>query len=440
MKIVVALLIVLSMNTVVAMESSNPIITALRKKQSTDEVKKIIDANPKLINTPDLISDNTPLTEAIINQGNTEIVKYLLEKNADVNKESSLNGAPLSIAIHKGSEEIINLLLDKKPTITAQTIYLAAENESMLEKLKSNINIADPNGFTALMLVSGNSQSDESRVKNLLKYGADASRKDKNGRTTLMYAVLGNNKTIVEDILQKAKATINDIANDHTTALILAIARNNKDIVKLLLDNGADPLLANAFVDASEYAEILKVFVDKNIDLNKPLTKDGITALMLAAQNTQEVGPIINLLKSGADASLKDTKGNTALMYALEKRKDFLNPTKTTAQIVEALLKAHNNVNEKNNDGDTALSIAQNYYRDLNPDQQEVLEKIVAAKPDVTYKSGPHESSFKEFIERKQHTPLYAFYKRIYEPDLNALLQGLNVSLTALNNSIEGIS
>ncbi|MES1224615.1 MAG: ankyrin repeat domain-containing protein, partial [Bacteroidota bacterium] len=306
------------------------------------------------------------------------------------------------------------------------------KNPSVLLKLKNHINITNNEGETALMIVSD--QLPE--VTNLLQHGADPKAKDKNGKTTLMYAVGGNNKKVIKAILAKAPNTINEITRDNTTALTLAIKNNNKDVVRLLLENGADPLVADALMYATPSDEILKEFIHIKVDLNQPLTHDGMTPLMIAAQ-ANNLAAVINLLNNGANASLKDPKGNTALIHTIKMLYNPASPTKYTAQIVQKLLQASNNVNEKNNDGDTVLSIAQNYYSEFKPDQQEVLEKILEARPDVTYKSGPRESSFKEFIERKKHAPLYTFYKKLYEPKRNELLQSLDVSLTALNNAVK---
>ena len=112
----------------------------------------------------------------------------------------------------------------------------------------------------------------------------------------------------------------------NSTALLYAChhvqvfkSREMADIVRMLLDRGADPLVRDSFgrtplgeLAYYGYTELVKRLLDMGADLNDQ-DDQGLTALMQASrgQNTE----IINeLLKRGADPEIKDNKGRTAKM------------------------------------------------------------------------------------------------------------------------------
>ena len=81
----------------------------------------------------------------------------------------------------------------------------------------------------------------EAIVTLLLESGANVNAATSHGQTAL---ILAGNANIVEKLLSY-EADANKQTNDGWTALMRAARRNNKDIVILLLDNGADTTLTN---------------------------------------------------------------------------------------------------------------------------------------------------------------------------------------------------
>jgi ankyrin repeat protein len=127
------------------------------------------------------------------------------------------------------------------------------------------------------------------KVKELIRQGADPDQIDPDGRTALMYASF----------------------NGHT------------EIVRLLLDEGAevgtrDALGRTALLYASTgpFAETVKLLLDNHADPNITDNDEHFSPLMHAAAEGQlEVVKL--LLDSGADPSLKDIDGETAALFAL---------------------------------------------------------------------------------------------------------------------------
>ena len=136
--------------------------------------------------------------------------------------------------------------------------------------------------------------SDSNIVKQLIASGADVNARNKHTSfTVLRYAVRTGNADIIK-LLIDAGAKVN-IANDHKpNPLNGAVASGNADIVKLLLDAGADPnAVEYAFLSKKAYAFL------KNYVLDGPL--DGlITPLSLAIRDDNS--DIVKLLlDAGAD-------------------------------------------------------------------------------------------------------------------------------------------
>jgi len=112
-------------------------------------------------------------------KGNEKIVKYLIENGADVNKVNRYNETPLYCACFEGNEKIAKYLIEHG----------------------DNIKIVDTFGFSPLFVScrSGN----ENLVKYLVKLGADINKENKYAETPLFYACKGGNEKIVEYLVEQ---------------------------------------------------------------------------------------------------------------------------------------------------------------------------------------------------------------------------------------------
>lgn len=139
----------------------------------------------------------TPLICAV-KLGNTEVVRLLLEKGAQVNIARDDTQTPLHMATRYGFLEIVRLLLENGAHVdqTAQDGYTAlfgAAQEGfvdivrlLLEK-KAQINLASNQGVTPLNMAA--MQGHTKVVRLLLEKGADIELASKNGSTPLFIAV-----------------------------------------------------------------------------------------------------------------------------------------------------------------------------------------------------------------------------------------------------------
>ena len=138
---------------------------------------------------PDL-GDPAPLFEAS-EQSHTEVVRLLLEANADKDKAKHYSGAtPLVAAAEFGCLEVAHLLLkDKEARDGATPLFVAALNgqlEAARLLLESNAdkNKAERDGATPLFMAASARQLEVARL--LLQANADKDKAKHNGATPLI--------------------------------------------------------------------------------------------------------------------------------------------------------------------------------------------------------------------------------------------------------------
>jgi ankyrin repeat protein len=238
-------------------------------------------------------------------------------------------------------------------------------------------------------LIEAAEKGDLREVKELIRQKVDLNAKnEEEGSTALMKAATHGHLEIVQELL-RAGADVN-IADDLNGATVLMLASSGEEeemhvnvpmpqkiaIVKALLQAHAKVNQQNFWggtalqwaVDAATFP-IVNLLIASGADVNLG-DRDGLTPLMAAA-NYDEPGyleTIQALLKAGAKIDAKNTKGDTALMYAMNNFK---------TQNTKALMAAHADVNSHNNAGITPLMKASQLAR------VDIMKVLIAAGADV---------------------------------------------------------
>lgn len=160
-------------------------------------------------------------------------------------------------------------------------------------------------------------------------------------------------------ILPRVNINARDFAG--RTALILAIVGKNYEIVKLLIEHGADvniiPSSGTNTLHLAVYhnapMDILQMLMDAGVDKNKK-DKDGLTALHIAVK--KNFSHIIEfLIESGVDMNAKSKLGLTPLHYALY-------DDSSSIHCLKELLEHGASINEPNSNGDTPLHFSINNH------------------------------------------------------------------------------
>ena len=320
--------------------------------------------------------------------GHSNVVELLLNAQADPNSQVN-DGSGLTalmIACIEGHIKVVELLLDRKANSNIQdnegytALMLASQNgySQTVELLlnKADPNIQNTNGYTALTFANQNGHFQT--VELLLNHHANPNIRDMHGCTELHFAVFGSMKRnskfhflftkmtgTVEDYIKIVQLLIGhssidiDVVNDEGfTSLMSASIHGCTEVVKLLLEAGANPniqiktsitmkdVMSELPDDILLQPQAKKLFLPQyNNYLVKGMTTYGCTALMFASlEGHLDIVQI--LLQAKAIPDLQNETGDTAILLAA---------MKGHADIVQQLLECGANPNISNRDGSTPL-------------------------------------------------------------------------------------
>lgn len=159
-------------------------------------------------------------------------------------------------------------------------------------------------------------------VRQAIKDGCDVNGTDNDNRTPLMNAVEYPKLDVIKCLLD-AGADVNARSKYGCTVLTMVnTMRATADCYKLLLDAGADVhakrnIGTTALLEHASHGpvEALKVLIDAGADVNIK-DENNWTPLHAAASFHEDVNAVKLLIESGADLEAKDNKGRTPLMHA----------------------------------------------------------------------------------------------------------------------------
>jgi len=258
-----------------------------------------------------------------------DMVKLLVSKGADVNE--GFRTTPLDVA-RKLKDDSIASFLEKNGAVRAvekpaprtpiHTALLAGELLTLKKHLLAgtSVNSRDNTGYTLLQRAA--ERGDQAAVDYLLESGANVELRERSSLTTALHmaAAAGNLEVVVA--LIENDAQLDWIDKVRRTPLHLATKNGHLAIVDVLLNNGADANVMDKFenpplhiaVKAGHIA-IAKRLIDADADINLiggPLKEAPIhLAVQGGLTDFAEY-----LLGKGADVNRKDKTGKTPLHRA----------------------------------------------------------------------------------------------------------------------------
>jgi ankyrin repeat protein len=186
-------------------------------------------------------------------------------------------------------------------------------------KAKADVNAADEDGDTPLMAAAATDRGEILEL--LIAAGAKIEAKDKDGWTAVHYAVTNGNGSVLDKLIA-AKANVNAVAKDKYSALMMALASGRGGIAEKLMKAGAkyptswpDGLSGVIHATAGRDLAAVRIALANNPKIDDRAPDDGFTALALASWNG-DAQIVMELLRAGADPSIKDKEGKTPLDQA----------------------------------------------------------------------------------------------------------------------------
>jgi uncharacterized protein len=261
-------------------------------------------------------------------RGDGAAVRSLVAARADVNATRPDGATPLAWAVHHDDAQTVELLI----------------------KAGANVNAANDYGVTPLTLACTNRNA--AMVATLLKAGANPNIAQWNGETPLMTCAATGNVEGVKALLAKGADTAATEKKKGQTALMWAVAEKQPQVVKVLVDAGANvnarsKVIPNREPFSAKSANVFGTSYEPGVYF--PKTTGGFTPLLFAAQQgdlesaqiliaagakvddpaPEEGTPLVVaahsgreklalfLLEKGANPNATDAFGITALHYAL---------------------------------------------------------------------------------------------------------------------------
>lgn len=304
------------------------------QKGDLEGVKAMIEKDPELINARDK-DGRTPLHWACRGV-HLEVVKFLVDRGADVNAEDSNRVVPLHSLAVRNSAAAIAILVAKGAKVDAKdyggntalhyaAMSNAADAVAILIEKGADIENRENYGRTPLILCA-RERGGPCTIKVLLDAGADVNARDKFQDTGLNLASWRGKKEVV-DILLDAGAKIPSKGRDVRYLFSEAASHGLNRLFDAVANAGGDPTfklsnggtLLHAAASGGS-AEILDILIGKGLDIN---LKDnyGWTSLHYAARDGR-VGAVERLIKKGADIETRSIMGQSPLNVADEMKHD----------------------------------------------------------------------------------------------------------------------
>jgi ankyrin repeat protein len=203
----------------------------------------------------------TPLHLAARN-GHLDIVKLLVDSNADINTRDADDETPLDAAVTNGKLEVASFLAGlmgveleamdyskfKLPRILSATATLGTNSES--RNLEPDVMESSPSGGSSehatildaekTALFAASEEGNLNMVRSLLSRGANVNEQDHGRKETPLHAASRNGRLEVVKLLIQHGADVNSRDRLGRVPLHRATVAGHLDVVRVLLDQGAD--------------------------------------------------------------------------------------------------------------------------------------------------------------------------------------------------------
>lgn len=175
-------------------------------------------------------------------------------------------------------------------------------------------------GTKTIALANAALGGDVTRVRAEVAAGANPNAQGKDNVTLLEWALLQQNKPAMTALLA-AGANPSEPGLGGDTVLHMAAKANDASYLKLLLDHGADPNAPHGVTHAppidaalmNPQTDAFELLLAQHADPNRA-DRMGDTPLHVAAQ-VHKPQCVLELLKAGADPSLRNKRGDTFQTY-----------------------------------------------------------------------------------------------------------------------------
>lgn len=196
--------------------------------------------------------DNLPVINIAIDKKETEVVKLLAERKADLEHFDKWGWNPILDATgYVMSPDITRILAENGANLRVTTeqgstpLHLAAAQDSsvvrVLLEFRKGFDIEATTQDRRTPLLSAAERANTESVQLLIRAGANVNATDSDGRSALMCALERKSPALVDLLLSQQEIDIHPSGRDTKPLLVLACEQQDFDSIVKLMDKGADP-------------------------------------------------------------------------------------------------------------------------------------------------------------------------------------------------------
>ena len=261
-----------------------------------------------------------------------ELTALFLKAGMPVETPNAAGVSPLQVAAFKQKEKHLELLLqhgadvnymDPRFHATAVDFAVGGGNLAILERLLANGAAPGGGPESRPILIDAIGSNSMEMFNYVFARFPDANVADSDGQNALMNACMVGNLEMTQALVE-AGADIDQPERLGGTPVSAAAFSGNWDIMRYLMEQGADPLenhrgnrnMLYEFAFFPEFPlDLAQDFVERGMNVNQVVDNSLSTPLINAARNGN-LAMVDFLLKNGADAGLRDKDGYAACDYA----------------------------------------------------------------------------------------------------------------------------
>jgi len=291
------------------------------------------------------VDGDSPPVFAAAGKGNLDLVRLLLKNGANPSAFSSQHAGccGLHIAAEKNYVDVVRALLEAGVEVNIRsekqklTPLISAACCGSLDAVKvlieagADVDAQSSTGNTALMLAIDRGKIDVATT--LIDSGANLEIKGQKGWTALHNAASGGDKGYreVAEALLKANASVDALSETMLTPLHEAAGKSLTDLVRLLVDHGANvnardkfnntPLRmcasnAQSFASLDSFKQTVQTLLDAGADINAGTTINTTSLHSVVKWGNPDA--VRFMLDHGADPNVRTTKGELPIDFAKE--------------------------------------------------------------------------------------------------------------------------
>ncbi|WKS94737.1 ankyrin repeat domain-containing protein [Riemerella columbina] len=304
---------------------------------------------------------------------NLTLTKYFLGKGFQLNAKDDLGRTVVDYAARSQDPELLKKLIPQGGIYTDEILLFAAKGtkngaeaqpvfDYLIQDLKISPKTVDHEGNNLLHFLLSGRNMNETLAAEFIKQGISAEQANHEGVTPLMKAAQRNKKALVELMVQQGLKNINAVDKKGLSALSYAMQRASPEMVEYLISQGAD-----AQIKDRKGNSLVFYALNSYSDRNKNAVSDILKKLELLKQK-------------GIVITQAQPDGNTLAHLAVNQH---------SVALLEALKPYFTDINAQNEEGLTPLHLAAMQSKDM-----QLIEALLRLGADKNIKTSLDETAY----------------------------------------------